>query len=97
MLGSFSPAEEIGEYFKDVAKRHDIYPLVTFGSTVIGATWDEASGKWKVQVSGAGGQEREYSADLIVNAGGILNDWKWPEIEGLKDFKGTLMHTASWV
>lgn len=94
---SFSPAEEIGTYFKDVAKRHDIYPLITFESTVVGATWDDTAGKWKVQVSNTSGQEQESTADLVVNAGGILNDWKWPEIEGLKDFKGVLMHTACWV
>lgn len=22
--------------------------------------------------------------------------WKWPDIEGLHDFKGSLLHTASW-
>lgn len=27
---------------------------------------------------------------------GILNTWKWPEIEGLHDFKGPLMHSAKW-
>lgn len=97
-LASFSPAEEIGEYFKDVAKRHDIYPLITFGSTVVGARWDEATGKWRVQyASESDGRERVAEADLIVNADGILNDWKWPEIEGLQDFKGVLMHTAAWV
>ena len=38
------------------------------------------------------------SADLAFanNGPGILNTWKWPEIEGLHDFKGPLMHSASW-
>lgn len=31
-------------------------------------------------------------ADLL----GILNNWQWPEIEGLHDFEGPLMHSASW-
>lgn len=25
-----------------------------------------------------------------------MNAWKWPEIKGLHDFKGQLLHTASW-
>lgn len=33
--------------------------------------------------------------DLSANIG-VLNDWKWPDIKGLKDFKGTLCHTARW-
>jgi cation diffusion facilitator CzcD-associated flavoprotein CzcO len=35
-------------------------------------------------------------AHVFVNGTGILNSWKWPEIEGLHDFKGGLMHSAAW-
>jgi len=31
-----------------------------------------------------------------INGTGILNNWKWPDIEGLHDFKGPKMHSASW-
>lgn len=24
------------------------------------------------------------------------SNWKWPEVEGLDDFKGSLIHTAAW-
>lgn len=27
---------------------------------------------------------------------GILNNWKWPDIDGLHDFGGPLIHSASW-
>lgn len=32
----------------------------------------------------------------LINAGGILNKWQWPKIEGIKDFKGPLLHSARW-
>jgi cation diffusion facilitator CzcD-associated flavoprotein CzcO len=35
-------------------------------------------------------------AHIFVNGTGILNTWKWPEIEGLHDFSGPLMHSAKW-
>lgn len=35
-------------------------------------------------------------AHVIINAGGFLNDWKWPKIEGLHEFEGELLHTANW-
>ncbi|KAJ4177179.1 hypothetical protein NW755_013998 [Fusarium falciforme] len=97
----FSPAEEIGSYFKGVAERNNLYPLITFNSAVVGATWDEPSGKWRVRVSGSSCPgtptgEEEHNADVLINAGGILNDWKWPDIEGLDTFKGRLLHTAAW-
>lgn len=33
---------------------------------------------------------------VFVNGTGILNNWKWPEIEGLHDFRGPKMHSAAW-
>lgn len=36
------------------------------------------------------------TADVLVKATGTLNRWKWPEIPGLHDFKGTLLHSARW-
>lgn len=38
----------------------------------------------------------EDSAEFFINAGGVLNQWKWPEIPGLHDFKGKLMHSANY-
>ena len=32
---------------------------------------------------------------LFTGIGG-LSRWKWPDIEGLHDFKGTLIHSADW-
>lgn len=26
----------------------------------------------------------------------MFSNWKWPDIEGLHDFKGTLIHSANW-
>ncbi|RKL19310.1 hypothetical protein BFJ68_g3584 [Fusarium oxysporum] len=97
----FSPAEEIGEYFISVAKKHDLYNKITFNSRVIGAEWDENTGLWRVQVARDISPEsdtvvEDHHAHVFINAGGILNDWKWPDIEGLHSFKGKLIHTAAW-
>lgn len=35
-------------------------------------------------------------ADVLISATGALNNWKWPNIPGLHDFKGKLMHSAKW-
>ncbi|KAF9876803.1 hypothetical protein CkaCkLH20_05649 [Colletotrichum karsti] len=99
----FAPAEEIGEYFISVAKKHALLENITFNSRVVGAEWDETEAIWRVQVAGSGSSDwhaktvhEEYQANVFINAGGILNDWKWPEIEGLHGFKGKLLHTAAW-
>jgi hypothetical protein len=35
-------------------------------------------------------------AHVFINGTGILNSWKWPDIEGLHSFQGPLMHSAKW-
>ncbi|KAJ4262903.1 hypothetical protein NW762_006516 [Fusarium torreyae] len=99
----FAPAEEIGEYFISVAKKHELHKIITFNSRVIGAEWIETEGMWQIQVahdtptdSHAEVVVEELRAHVFINAGGILNDWKWPDIEGLHTFKGRLLHTAAW-
>ncbi len=34
--------------------------------------------------------------DILINASGILNNWRWPAIPGLKNYKGKLLHSANW-
>lgn len=34
--------------------------------------------------------------DVFISASGVLNDWKWPSIPGLQNFKGKLLHSANW-
>lgn len=31
-----------------------------------------------------------------LNADNERSNWKWPDIEGVHDFRGDLIHTASW-
>jgi cation diffusion facilitator CzcD-associated flavoprotein CzcO len=42
------------------------------------------------------GKVFEHACDFLINAAGILNAWKLPDITGLDSFKGTLVHTARW-
>lgn len=38
----------------------------------------------------------EDTAEFFINAGGVLNNWKWPDLPGLKDFQGKLLHSAAY-
>lgn len=35
-------------------------------------------------------------SDILIQATGALNNWRWPSIPGLHDFNGKLLHSASW-
>ncbi|EXJ87108.1 hypothetical protein A1O3_04066 [Capronia epimyces CBS 606.96] len=96
----FSPGAEILEYVKGVAKKYKVEQKVKLNTKVVGATWHEAAGVWSVDTehTGADGQTSrgQTEAEVVISAVGLLNNWKWPEIEGLHDFQGKLLHSANW-
>ena len=69
---------------------------------VIHARYDEAHCKWHIRVrrpkadSESEFEEFDDVADVLVTAFGVLSRWKWPDIAGMKDFKGELYHTAGF-
>ncbi|THV65070.1 cyclohexanone monooxygenase, partial [Aureobasidium pullulans] len=95
--------EEILSYLMGVAQEYNLYQHVRFNTTVENATWDDEAKKWRIHVSTAKGSkdaefnpEYDISADFLVSAVGQLNVPKWPQIPGLKEFQGKLMHSARW-
>lgn len=73
---------------------------------MVAAKYDQPTGKWHVTIrrpstSGEGGSSIDYeefedTADLLFTGVGGLSRWNWPDIDGLKDFKGTMVHSANW-
>ncbi|OQV10568.1 hypothetical protein CLAIMM_14546 [Cladophialophora immunda] len=55
----------------------------------------EDIGKWEVFLEDIR-TERNFTEerDFFISAVGILNEWKWPEIEGREQFKGKMVHSA---
>ena len=73
---------------------------MNFNVEVIGAYWQEELAKWNIKLRQTleDGTEKEFDdfCDVLLYATGILNNWKWPNIEGLNSFQGRLIHTARW-
>ena len=71
---------------------------MTFNTEVVGAYWNDTKGTWSVKLrNNQTGEEKEDWCHLLLHGTGILNNFKWPDIPGLKDkFKGKVFHTARW-
>ena len=74
---------------------------MTFHTEVKGCFWDDDKGEWLVKLRttrpGEEPEDFEERCHLLLHATGILNNFKWPDIPGLKDkFKGRVVHTARW-
>ncbi|KAI0017643.1 hypothetical protein F4780DRAFT_782145 [Xylariomycetidae sp. FL0641] len=93
----FSSADEIEQYLNRVCEEENMFDLIKLRHRVAGAWWDESKGMWDLKVTDLEtGRDFRDQAHFIVDASGILNQWKWPDIPNLKSFRGDLMHTAAW-
>ena len=65
------------------------------------ARYDEQNGKWILRIRRPKPDSGDFEtiediADFVLLSAGQLDRWKWPDIEGLSNFQGKLMHTAEW-
>ena len=61
------------------------------------ALWSEEEGEWSVTIKDLVFEQSFVErCDVLIQASGYLNSWRWPDITGLDKFKGTMLHTAKW-
>ncbi|KAI1368655.1 hypothetical protein F5Y08DRAFT_335549 [Xylaria arbuscula] len=93
----FSPAQEIEQYLDRICEEEQMMDTIKTRHRVNGAWWDESRGLWDLSIQNLeSGDEFRDHANFIIDASGILNNWKWPEISNLDSFQGELIHTANW-
>ncbi|KAK7378542.1 hypothetical protein VNO80_03985 [Phaseolus coccineus] len=85
------------EYLESYARHFEINPQ--FNECVQSARYDETSGLWRVKTvssSGATRNEVEYICRWLVVATGENAECVIPEIEGLSEFKGEIIHACDY-
>ena len=93
----FASGAEIQKYFEDFADKHNTHQYMKCNTRVIEARWNEDAGIWNIILEDVrSGEKWDDWAHVFINGTGVLNSWKWPEIEGLHDFKGPVIHSARW-
>jgi len=88
---TYSPQPEIRAYLERVARERDLYRSIRFGTSVTGAEWDDAAGRWALTTSAG-----PVSARVLVAAPGTLTEPSLPDLPGLGSFAGTTFHSARW-
>ncbi|KAF9469451.1 FAD/NAD(P)-binding domain-containing protein [Collybia nuda] len=93
----YAGSDEIFAYFGAFADKYSLHKYVKLQHLVTGAKWNAAVDAWDIDVIDlTTGEAHHTQADILINASGVLNKWAWPDIAGLQDFKGTLLHTANY-
>ncbi|KAI0666937.1 hypothetical protein C8Q78DRAFT_982944 [Trametes maxima] len=103
---SFYPTgPEICQHLRDIVSKHQLMRYIRLQHEVTHAQYDAPAGKWHVRVrvrrphadrdTGAA-EEIADSADVLLAATGVLSRWTWPDIAGLHEFGGELLHSAGF-
>ncbi|KAH8425102.1 flavin-containing monooxygenase [Aspergillus melleus] len=87
--------KEIEDYILRTTEKYGLKERIAFNTRLVRATWNEEQAKWKLQL-----ERGEFmigdEADILIDGSGIVNNWKWPNVEGLDQFKGKIVHSAKW-
>ncbi|KAI3545604.1 cyclohexanone 1,2-monooxygenase [Colletotrichum costaricense] len=91
----YASGAEILQYMKDTVKKWNLDRDLQLNTKVVGATWQEELGQWKVTVEHQGEQRDEF-CHVLISAQGVLVHESWPDVPGLRDFEGHITHSARW-
>jgi cation diffusion facilitator CzcD-associated flavoprotein CzcO len=83
---------EILAYLEKVADDFDLRRHLKLGTSVRSMRWNADAAHWDVDLDNGD----VVVADVVVSAVGLFGAARYPGIDGVTDFAGTLMHTARW-
>lgn len=87
------PAQpEILAYINHVADRFDLRSSITFNTKVVSLTWDDSACSWTATTD----RGDTVVAEHVVMASGQLSVAQLPDIPGIHDFRGDVVHTGAW-
>jgi cation diffusion facilitator CzcD-associated flavoprotein CzcO len=86
----FATGPEIQAYHRDVARRHGVLAHVRFNTEVTAARYTGTG--WTVETADG----TTHTADFLVAATGVLHHPNIPDIPGMADFAGQLVHSVDW-
>jgi len=88
----YAPGSELKTYADHVADKYDVRRHMRFNSPVDGARWDEDAQLWQVALSDG----ETVSSRFLITATGYLSQPHTPDIAGINDFAGRIIHSTDW-
>lgn len=88
----YSPQPEILQYIKHCVKKYNLEQHIIFNWEVKSAKYFEEDGYWEITNQ----RKEKLTANIAIVGNGPLHIPSLPDIEGIKDFKGEIFHSAQW-
>jgi cation diffusion facilitator CzcD-associated flavoprotein CzcO len=87
----FAKGHEVKAYVDQCADKYEVRRHIRLDSDVTRREWDEEAALWRLTVSG-----REVTARYVISAIGPFVEPKRTVLDGLEDFRGTVIRSARW-
>ncbi|KAF3705464.1 Senecionine N-oxygenase [Channa argus] len=101
-LNSFLPHQEVQKYLERYCQSHNIRPHVRFSTVVekvepvVMTTEDDKTTQWEVTSSDSSGCWKTETFDSVFICSGHYSDPHIPQIPGIENFKGQVLHSHSY-
>jgi cation diffusion facilitator CzcD-associated flavoprotein CzcO len=89
---AYASQAEILDYVERCYDRLDVRRNVRTRTEVVEARWEEAEAMWRVRSRDGA----TFDAPVLVSAIGMFHSPKVPDIPGLDEFTGPVVHSARW-
>ena len=88
----YAPGAELKAYAVHVAEKYNLRRYMSFNAAVEKVVYDPKRQLWTVDIAG----RKPVTSRFLILATGFLSQPKRPDIAGLADFRGKIIHTAEW-
>src|SRR3954454_14838475 len=88
----YAPGPELKAYAEHCVDRYGLRDRIRLNTRVVAGEFDEDGHVWRLTT----GDGDERTTRFVVGATGVFTQPKPPDIPGLADFAGAVMHTARW-
>lgn len=96
----YAAGEEIRQHLESVADKYGLQSRAMFQTSGKAATWDSQANVWNCEVLGQpkGGDSfsLKFTADYIILCSGGFTAPKIPDVPGMDQFQGDMLHTGRW-
>ncbi len=91
----FPSSQDMFEYFNNYSIHFGITPYIHFNSKVIDLKYDIQNNNWKISWESEG-SIKQQNVSYVVIATGIFAESNIPDIQGIDNFNGTIIHSKNY-
>lgn len=92
----FARGAEVRGYIESIARKYGVFEKIRFEHDLEKATFDAQRSIWKLTLRRADGTREEREVQVVVTASGLFSTPKLPDIPGIDEFGGTILHPTQW-